>query len=155
LRAPIFGKVLFVSSKANIQKNTLEVKVALDQSVPVFKPEMLVNVTHLAPKPTEAVAEAAAPMRIFVPQQPILHDDGGSYAWVADQSAGRAHKTAVTTGGASAGGLVEVTQGLSVASRVISRGYESLKDGSRIRVVGEDTNLVSAGTPPASAAPTT
>ena len=51
LSEPISGKVLFVSSKANIQKNTLEVKVALDKPVPVFKPEMLVNVTHLALKP--------------------------------------------------------------------------------------------------------
>ncbi len=154
LPKPISGKVLFISSKANIQKNTLEVKVALDRPVPVFKPEMLVNVTHLAPKPPNAVAETAAPMHLFVPQQLVLHDESGAFVWSADQSAGVAHKTAVTTGGAGAGGLVEVTQGLSVASRVISRGYESLKDGARIRVVNEDNNLVATNTPATSATAT-
>ncbi len=146
LPEPISGKVLFISSKANIQKNTLEVKVALDKPVPVFKPEMLVNVTHLAPKPAEAVADSAAPMRTYVPRQLVLHDDAGSYVWVADQSAGVAHKTPVTLGGPGVEGLVEVTQGLSIASRLISRGSESLKDGQRIRVVNEDTNMLATDT---------
>ena len=146
---PVSGKVLFISSKANIQKNTLEVKVALDKPVPVFKPEMLVNVTHLAPKPAEAVAETAAPMRLYVPQQLVLHDGTGAFLWTADQSAGIAHKTTIATAGVNAEGLVEVTQGLTIASRIISRGHESLKDGTRIRITDEDSNLVAANiTPP-------
>jgi HlyD family secretion protein len=148
LSEPITGKVLFISSKANIQKNTLEVKVALDKPVPVFKPEMLVNVTHLALKPAETVAEAAAPMRLFIPNQLVLHDETGSYIWIADQSAGVAHKVSVTTGGRGAEGLVEVTQGLTIASRVVSRGFESLKEGSRIRVENENVNRVATNTAP-------
>jgi HlyD family secretion protein len=154
LPQPISGKVLFISSKANIQKNTLEVKVALDKPAPVFKPEMLVNVTHLAPKPAETVADAATPTRLYIPQQLVLHDEAGAYVWIADQAAGIARKTAVTTGGASAGGLVEVTQGLTIASRLISRGHESLKDGVRIRIVNEDTDLMAANTSPAAASAT-
>jgi RND family efflux transporter MFP subunit len=154
LSEPITGKVLFISSKANIQKNTLEVKVALDKPVPVFKPEMLVNVTHLALKPAETVSEAAAPIRLYVPNQLVLHDESGSYVWVADQSAGLAHRTAVTTGGRGAEGLVEVTQGLTIASRVVSRGFESLKEGSRIRVENDDANRLATNIspPPNSAA---
>ena len=71
------GKVLFVSSEANIQKNTLEVKVALDEPAAVFKPEMLVDVTYLAPKPAEAAAEASEQMRLYVPQQLVLRDESG------------------------------------------------------------------------------
>jgi hypothetical protein len=44
-----------------------------------------------------------------------------------------------------------VTQGLTIGSRVISRGYESLTDGGRIRVINEDTNLVAVNTPAGSA----
>ena len=151
LPKPISGKVLFVSSKANIQKNTLEVKVALDAPVPVFKPEMLVNLTYLAPKPAEAVANASSQMRLYVPRQLVLHDETGSYVWAADQSDGVARKIAVTTGSAGPGGLVEVTQGLLISSRVISRGYESLQDGQRIRVVDEDADVVASNIPAASA----
>jgi HlyD family secretion protein len=150
LAKPISGKVLFLSSKANIQKNTLEVKVALDAPEPVFKPEMLVNVTHLAPKSAETVADAAE-MRIYVPQQLVLHDESGSFVWATDQSAGVARKTPVITGAAAAGGLVEVTQGLSVSSRLISRGFESLKDRSRINVVNEDAPVVASAAPSAHA----
>jgi len=150
LSEPITGKVLFISSKANIQKNTLEVKVALDKPVPVFKPEMLVNVTHLALKPAETVAEAAAPMRLYIPNQLVLHDETGSYVWLADQAAGVAHKVPVTTGGRGAEGLVEVTQGLTIASRVVARGFESLKEGSRIRVESEEASRLATNTSPAS-----
>ncbi|HEX2476683.1 MAG TPA: efflux RND transporter periplasmic adaptor subunit [Lacipirellulaceae bacterium] len=138
LAEPISGKVLFVSSEANIQKNTLEVKVALDAPIAVFKPEMLVDVTYLAPKAAESVADDAGETRLYLPQQFVLQGESGPFVWVADQSDGVARKTAITTGSLAAGGLVEVTQGLTVGSRIISRGHESLSDGERIRVENED-----------------
>jgi RND family efflux transporter MFP subunit len=138
LAEPISGKVLFVSSEANIQKNTLEVKVALDEPSAVFKPEMLVDVTYLAPKAAESVADESNEMRLYVPQQVVLQGESGPFVWVADQSDGVARKAAITTGSPAAGGLVEVTQGLTIGNRVISRGHESLSDGDRIRVENED-----------------
>jgi RND family efflux transporter MFP subunit len=144
LSEPISGTVLFVSSEANIQKNTLEVKVALDEASTVFKPEMLVDVTYLAPKAADSLAEDSGETRLYVPQQLILQGDGGPFVWVADQSEGVARKTAVTTGNMAVGGLVEVSQGLTLGSRVISRGYESLSDGKRIRVENEDASLAAS-----------
>ena len=142
---PIAGKVLFVGSEANIQKNTLEVKVAIDAPQAVFKPEMLVEVTYLAPKAKEAVDENEMAVRLYVPQQLVMRDGGQSYLWVADQSAGVARKTAVETGGVGAGGLVEVTRGVDVASRVIARGQDGLADGDRIRVVSEESETLVSG----------
>jgi hypothetical protein len=76
-----------------------------------------------------------------VPQQLILKDEAGPFVWVADQSDGAARKTPVTTGGAATAGLIEVTGGLTLTSRIISRGYEALSDGARIAVVNEDTQF--------------
>jgi RND family efflux transporter MFP subunit len=151
LSEPISGKVLFVSSEANIQKNTLEVKVGLDSPSSMFKPEMLVDVTYLAPKAADDVAEDSGEIRLYVPQQLIQQSEGGPFVWVADQSDGVARKTAVTTGSAAAGGLVEVTQGLTIGSRVISRGHESLSDGKRIRVENEDAAVAVSMAGPAGA----
>lgn len=151
LDEPISGKVLFVGSEANIQKNTLEVKVALDSPAAVFKPEMLVDVTYLAPKSPEATADATAATRLYLPQQLVQRDETGSYVWIADQSAGVARKTAVTTGNPATGGLVEISQGLSIGGRVISRGHEALGDGDRIHVVSEDADVVASNA--ATAAP--
>jgi multidrug efflux pump subunit AcrA (membrane-fusion protein) len=144
LPAPLSGTVLFVSSEANIQKNTLQVKVALDTPTPVLKPEMLVDATFLAPKTAEPAAEGAEIVRFYVPQRVIQRDEAGSFVWVADQSEGVARKVTVTPGNAAGGGLMEVRGDITVASRIIARGFDELTDGSRIRVVGEEPELLAA-----------
>jgi RND family efflux transporter MFP subunit len=137
LPAPISGKVLFVSSEANIQKNTLQVKVGIDSPERVLKPEMLMDVTFLASKSAAPANEVVERTRLYLPQSLILRDDAGAYVWLVDQSQGIVHKTVVTTGKAVAGGLVEIADGLSLGSRVVARGHENLHDGERIRVVSE------------------
>lgn len=140
LPAAVGGKVLFVSSEANIQKNTLQVKVELDVPPVLLKPEMLVDVTFLALKPVDSSTEVSEELHLYVPQQSILHDESEAFVWVADQSDGRARKTPVSTGGVASGGIQEITRGLTVASRIIARGQENLKDGDRIQVVNEEAN---------------
>ena len=125
----------------------LEVKVALDEPIALFKPEMLVDVTYLAPKLAEAATDVSDAMRLYVPQQLVHRDEGGSFVWVADQSAGVARKTPITTRGIATGGLVEITSGLNVASRVIARGQEELSDRDRIEVIRENADLVASGDP--------
>lgn len=138
LAEPIAGRVLFVSSEANIQKNTLQVKVGLDQPTHVLKPEMLVDVTFLAPKTAES-AKTSDVSRLYLPQQLVLSDEAGPFVWLANQSDGLAKKTMITTGPTAAGGLVEIASGLSMGSRVIARGHESLRDGGRIKVVSDES----------------
>ncbi len=138
LSEPLIGKVLFVSSRADIQKNTLEVKVAIDEPAPVFKPDMLVDVTFLAPETADASAELSVATRLYVPQRLIVQDDEGAFVWLADQSAGRARKVSITTGGAATNGLIEVTNGLTISSRLIASGTDGLQDGDRITVTGEE-----------------
>jgi multidrug efflux pump subunit AcrA (membrane-fusion protein) len=148
LAQPIAGKVLFVSSVANIQKNTLQVKVAIDEPASVLKPEMLVDVTFLAPKVADSAATASnttEALKLYLPQQVIQQEGGGSFVWIADVSDKVARRLSVTTGSAATGGLVEVRgDGLTAASRVITRGFDSLADGDRIRIVTEDATPTSA-----------
>jgi hypothetical protein len=149
LSAPLAGKVLFVSSEANIQKNTLQVKVAIDAPPVVFKPEMLVDVTFLAPKSTESVAEVSEETRLYLPQQVIQRGHAGAFVWLADHSDNVARKLSVTIGRSAPGGLVEVSgQGLTIASRVIARGYEALDDGDRIHIVSEEPESLATAAAP-------
>jgi len=147
LAAPLTGHVLFVSSEANIQKNTLQVKVAIDAAPAVFKPEMLVDVTFLAPKSPESVANESEELRLYVPQQLVQRDESGTCVWLADQSKGLARKATVTTGPVGNEGLIEVTAGLSIASRIIARGHDGLADGARIRVVSEEADFTANNVP--------
>jgi len=138
LEAPITGKVLFVSSEADIQKNTLEVKVEIPVPPPVFKPEMLVDVTFLAPEQPKATGTPAEELKLYVPQQLLRRERDESFVWVADRSEGVARKTKVETGAVGSGGLVEITSGLTVSSRIIARGGDGLQDGDRIHIAEED-----------------
>jgi HlyD family secretion protein len=138
--SPLEGEVLFLSSEADIQKNTLEVKVAISKPPPVLKPEMLVEVTFIAAEPSEAAAKPSERLRLLIPEQFVQRDGGTTFVWTADQSAGLVVRTEIQLGTIANGGLVEVTAGLTPASRLVASGHDTLRDGQRIRVSGEEEN---------------
>jgi RND family efflux transporter MFP subunit len=141
LSAALTGRVLFIGSEADIQKNTLQVKVEIPDPPSVFKPEMLVDVTFLAPRPLERLSEPSQEVKLYVFQQLVHRGDSGAFVWIADRLDGIARKTSIQTGAVSSSGLVEVTDGLTVSSRIISDGSAGLKNGDRIEVTGEDASL--------------
>jgi hypothetical protein len=134
---PLAGSVLFLTSSADIQKNTLAVKVAVETPPPVLKPEMLVQVTFLAAAPTEAQTTKQE-QRLYLPADVVHRGDAGAFVWLADRSAGIARRTPVQTGAADYEGLIEITGGLNIASRAIASGAQTLSDGTRIRITGEE-----------------
>lgn len=138
LASPLMGSVLFVSSEADIQKNTLQVKVAIPDPPPIFRPEMLVDVTFLADRPLEESSHPSRQRKYYVPQQLVHQDDRGRFLWSVDQSEGIAHKLNVQTGPLGPSGLVEITHGMTNSHRIISTGSDGLHDGQRVRVTGED-----------------
>ncbi len=148
--SPISGTVLLIGSEADTQKNTLEIKVAIDSPPAVLKPQMLVDVTFLAPKLPDADASATGDLRLFVPENLVVRDSAGSYVWVADQAAGVARRMPVELGVAAADGLVEVKTGLNAASRLIASSRDDLRDGERIRVTGEAPESAATSKKPSS-----
>ncbi|MEE2640218.1 MAG: efflux RND transporter periplasmic adaptor subunit [Planctomycetota bacterium] len=138
LKEPISGKVLFVSSEADIQKNTLQVKVSINTPPAFFKPEMLVDVTFLAPAVKQGGSSRNRESRIFVPRSCVQSSEEGEFVWTADRSEGRAARSPVKTGVAN-GTLVEIVEGLRIDSRIIVNGIDTLQPGKRIRIVGEET----------------
>lgn len=137
LSAPLSGKVLFLSSEADIQKNTLETKVAIDAPPPVFKPQMLVDVTFLSPEEPKDADEETEELKIFVPKQLVQQGEGGAYVWLADRFRQVARQQRVEIAATRPDGMVEVARGLDLASQLIAEDHETLRDGDRIRVVGE------------------
>ena len=134
---PLSGRVLLISSIADIQKNTLEIKVAIDRPPSLFKPDMLVVVTFLSSGSGGGRQPKAERPRHFLPRALIRSDAAGSYVWLADRSMGRVRRIAVTIGVEAPGGLIEVTGDLAVGSRVVAGGADGLVDGQRIRIRGE------------------
>ena len=131
---PMPGRVLFPTGFADIQKNTLSVKVLIDDPPEVLKPDMLVDVTFLSPEADDDGSEGdgSDDLRVFVPRELIEKDGADAFVWLADLAAGVARRQSVVVANNTAGRFVEVTSGLTVASRLISSGTESLADGDRI-----------------------
>lgn len=135
------GHVLAATSFADIQKNTLQVKVAIDAPPPVLRPDMLVQVTFLAmERPSSRAVENSA-MRIFVPRSLVVAPGNSASIWVADMSSSVARIKSIKTGAAMVGDLVEAVEGLSVGDKLIVSGREQLRVGDRIRIVGEDDSF--------------
>jgi RND family efflux transporter MFP subunit len=141
-KGALTGNVVAVTSLADIQKNTLQVKAAIDNPPPVIKPDMLVQVTFLAPpQATPAAGEGEVALRIGVPIELVEGSGDEANVWVADLAAGVARQRKIALGRPISRELVEVTSGLAIGDRLIVTGRESLRDGSRIRVVRADAAM--------------
>ncbi len=138
IAVPIQGRVLFISSLADIQKNTLEVKVEIDTPPKVFRPDMLVDITFLSTRTNDGGDTQEKASRHYVPRSLVRQDAAGQFVWLADQANGTARRVSVSVGGSVPGGLVEIRGELAMGARVIAGGGEGLVDGGRIRIVDED-----------------
>ncbi|MBX9681442.1 MAG: efflux RND transporter periplasmic adaptor subunit [Gemmataceae bacterium] len=144
------GEVLQATSQADIQKNTLQVKVGLKSPPSSVRPDMLVQVTFLAPPSPKNTDAGNQPLRYLIPRSLVETGESGARVWIADRAGNVARARSVTLGQTS-GDLIEVVGGLNLADRVISGGREGLIDGQRITVVGED---LGAGAGPGGVGPT-
>jgi HlyD family secretion protein len=150
LPEPLQGKVLFLTGSANVQKNTLEVKVSVEQPPEVLKPEMLVDVTFIAPPQPKSAESAADEFHMFVPRSLVESSGESHVVWVADAMEAVARRRTVTLGPAQTSNMVEIVSGLDASSRLIATGREGLEEGERIDIQGEaEPTGFESSTPPA------
>lgn len=136
------GEVLWVTTRADVQKNTLQVKVAIHDPAAVITPEMLGQVTFLAPPQAVEITDVEQqPLRMLVPRALVDGAEASASIWIADTSRGVARQQTVQLGRAGTDELVEVASGLTPTDKLIVNGRESLSEGTRIRIVGEDQTL--------------
>lgn len=132
----IKGRVLLPTSKANIQKNTLEVKVELVDPPTTVSPEMLVTATFLAPE-LETDAEPVQAEFLLVPKQLVKADEDGEFIWIVNAD-GQAMRRQVQVGMDAANELVEITEGLNATDKLIASGTENLSPGVMVKITGQD-----------------
>jgi RND family efflux transporter MFP subunit len=124
----IAGTVLRVTNLANIEKNTLEMKVRLEAPAPGLKPEMLARVRFL-----KATSDGPMPASsIFVPPGALKN----GRAWVVekfDGEIGVAAPRIVQATGADAEGWLEIETGLQPGDLVVVSDPDQLVIGRRVR----------------------
>lgn len=133
LPEPVHGRVLQVTSSANVQKNTLEVKVAIDAAPPELRPEMIVAATFLALDGQAAESAVQVVRNLLVPRNLIENGPDGEQVWTVDAD-NRARRRVVKTGGTDDENSVIVTGGLNPADKLVDDGRSGLTDGQRVRI---------------------
>lgn len=142
----IHGRVLQITSSANIQKNTLEVKVELLDPPSAVSPEMLVTATFLAGNSEASPSSADSPdspdastraEQMFVPEALVQSPGSQEFVWIVDEKS-LARKRFIEIGGKSGEGLVMVKAGLKATDKLVVNGIEGLRDGARIKITGDD-----------------
>ncbi len=142
LVSPVKGEVSWVTTRADIQKNTLQVKVTIHDPPDVITPEMLGQVTFLAPPSETPTNEREDQLRTLVPRSLVFSEGDRRAIWVVDPIRGTAKRQAIELGRTGTDHLVEVTQGIDPTVKLIVAGRENLTDGARIRITGttDDTS---------------
>ena len=137
------GRVTRIVHEADIQKNTLQVKVAIDDPSPQLKPEMLARVRFgsaatsaaAATKPSAAKTSTRS-QSLFAPPN-LVHRNGDQVStYIADRGRGVAVHRTIQLGEAQIDGWVQVLAGLNVGDALIVEQAD-LHDGQRIRITGE------------------
>lgn len=134
------GSVTRLVHEADIQKNTVEVKVAIDDPSSELKPDMLARARFLARQ--QPPATGSARQRVFAPASLVRGRSGGEGAsalivtGLVDQR-GRVEERSIVTGTRRLGGWIEVESGLQIGDLLIADAPPDLIAGDRVEVIGE------------------
>jgi len=129
--------VAYDSHLANSSRNSVPVTVELTGVPPAeLRPDMIAAVRFLAP-PASGSTTTETARRLVVPRRLLVADGGETRVWVLDPVAGRADLRAVELAPGD-GETAVVVGGLNPTDKLIATGREGLRQGARVRVVGED-----------------
>lgn len=154
------GVVSRIVHEANIQRNTVQVKVTIKNPDGVLKPEMLARVRFFAgstiqeqgekqsnSSPVSPGAMANNPSTrtsagLLIPEKAIHQRDGDSaqvFVVEHDESgtASLAIERKISTRLTSTAGLLQATEGLRLGDRVIIDAPATIANGTRVRIAGE------------------
>jgi RND family efflux transporter MFP subunit len=131
------GRISRVVHEADVQKNTLQVKVAIADPIEALKPEMLARARFLAMPKGDATTDDPA-QAYYAPQRAVFDGADGKYVWLADQATGTASQISVVTGTTMENSeYIELREGVRLGDRLIVNPPAQLKHGARIRIASE------------------
>jgi HlyD family secretion protein len=125
------GVVTHILHQADVQKNTLEVKVKVENPDPLLRPEILARVKFLA-RDTDG-NETATAMAMYAPEEAVAGDN----LWVAgdfDGTYALAESRTITASGKDEDGWIRIDQGIREGDLVILSPPEALRSGARLKV---------------------
>ncbi len=120
------GEVTRITGEADIQRNTLQVKVRINDPIDQLRPEMLCRVGFFG---KAASSSAAGALATWIPQAALTD----STAWVCDPESRRVTKRTVQSTADTRDGFVRISEGLRPGEQVVL-SPRNLRDGQRVNL---------------------
>lgn len=123
------GEVTLLSGEADLQRNTLQAKVSIDDPVDELRPEMLCRVEFLESRRESGTAAArrTGSLATWIPQAALSN----GAVWVCDPASNRVTKQAVTPTSETRDGFIRIDEGLRPGQWVVLSPNE-LREGKRV-----------------------
>jgi len=139
------GRVTRIVGEADLQRNTLQVKVAIEQPTAGLRPDILCRAEFLASRRGSVAERPDMPgtgsrtrpsgdlLMVLVPESALVETAGQEViVWVVDETGRRAERREVTLTGEDREGYRVVRGGLLPGDRVILSGHRNMREGKRI-----------------------
>lgn len=134
----IHGELVRVVHMADIQRNSLPVKVRVLDPDPALKPEMVARVQFLDVRKGDtstsgsSATTGSGAISLLIPSRLAGRDAKEASLWIVSAN-GRAQRRPVTLGPMRSGDMREVGSGLLPSDKLIVSDTKSLKEGCRVR----------------------
>ena len=136
LPASVFtGRVTRIVGQADIQRNTLQVKVAVTDPDPRLRPDVLCRVEFWSDSRDMAAGdEAGGRHALWIPEAALQDEDATEQSvWVIDAISQRAHKRAIRVSSTRSHGYRQLLEGLRANETVVLGDTVALKEGRRVK----------------------
>ncbi len=131
------GVVSRVTHEANIQKNTLEVQVAITEPRPGLRPEMLARVKFFPIPSTEGDGNR---MALYAPRSAVMKDADTTLVLAVEDVRGErgvARRRSVETERQGNSDWIRIVSGVKLGDRLVLNPPADLRDGARVRMLSE------------------
>ncbi len=118
------GEVTRITGEADIQRNTLQAKVRINDPIDQLRPEMLCRVEFLGK--VSSSGPAAGALATWIPQAALTDNS----VWVCDPESRRVSKRTVQSTSETRDGFVRISEGLRPGEQVVL-SPRNLRDGQR------------------------
>lgn len=117
------GVVSELSPAISTETRTFKGKLAIDNPELLLRPGMFVKAD---------IITASKDSAVVIPKDIILSGNRGKYVFIVERSNARERRITI---GIENQDYVEIIEGLSVNDRLVVKGYETLRNGSKVKVI--------------------
>jgi multidrug efflux pump subunit AcrA (membrane-fusion protein) len=125
------GTVELIVGMADIQRNTLQAKVTIQDPDPRMRPDTLCRVAFLAPESNEDAVTSSV-SSVWIPVAVVGDREDSATVWVVDPETDTVAQRTLQLGSSIRKDLREVMDGLRVNEHVVVSSERPLQEGERV-----------------------